>query len=147
MLSSAAGIMERVRGAIESYTPAMAQAGSGLIMGIGQGITESTGYLLERVNTLGARVLSEIESVFEIASPSKKTLYIGEMIGEGLAAGIAQSLSKVEISAGKLYSAAEAPQSVKNTYNTYNSTYNGTGAQGDAVNMADFENRIRRAYA
>lgn len=147
MLSSAAGIMERVRAAIESYTPAMAQAGSGLIMGIGQGITESTGYLLERVNTLGARVLSEIESAFEIASPSKKTMYIGEMIGEGLAVGIAQSLSKVEISAGKLYSAAEAPQSVKNTYNTYNATYNGAGGQGDAVNMADFENRIRRAYA
>ena len=34
MLSLSAGIMERVRAAIESYTPAMAQAGSGLIMGI-----------------------------------------------------------------------------------------------------------------
>ncbi|MBN2879996.1 MAG: hypothetical protein JXN65_10270 [Clostridia bacterium] len=147
MLSSITGIMERVKAAIGSYTPEMAQAGGGLVIGIGQGITESTGYLLAKVNTLGARVLNEIESAFEIASPSKRTMYIGEMIGEGLAEGIAKSLSKVEISAGRLYTAAEPAQSVKNIYNTYNSTYNGASAQGDAVNMADFENRIRRAYA
>lgn len=128
-------------------SPLMVQAGVDLVGGISTGIEQSSRGLLNKINKLGQSVLSEIENVFEIASPSKKTAYLGEMIGDGLAAGIAQSLGKVQVATNGLNDAAGGQVSGGgSTYNTYNTTYKGAGSTSEAVNIADFENRIRRAY-
>lgn len=140
-------IVREIAENMKSDSPLMVQTGIDLIGGISIGIEKSSGGLLGKINKLGQSVLSEIENVFEIASPSKKTAYLGQMIGEGLAAGIAQSLGKVQVSANLLYDAAENSASAGgSTYNTYNTTYMGAGNNSEAVNLADFENRIRRAY-
>lgn len=140
-------VMDKVCGEFEGYNVNMIGIGTELVAGIGLGISQSTGALLVKIHSFGQSVLGEMESVFDIASPSKKTIYLGQMIGEGLAAGITKSLGSVELSASALYGAAmiDAP-STSNTYNTYNTTYQAT-TSSNAVNMADFENRIRRAYA
>lgn len=140
-------MVSKIAEKISTDSPLMVQAGIDLIGGISSGIEQSSGGLLTKINKLGQSVLSEIENVFEIASPSKKTAYLGEMIGQGLAAGIAQSLGNVQVSANMLYDAAAGSASAgSSTYNTYNTTYMGAGNRSEAVNLADFENRIRRAY-
>ncbi|MEX1376494.1 MAG: hypothetical protein AB1Z23_03360 [Eubacteriales bacterium] len=141
-------IVGRIQSEFALHSEGMAQTGSSLMSGIGQGISSSLGGILQAVNSVGQSVLQEIESVFQIASPSKKTAYLGEMIGEGLAEGINRSLEKVEISAGGMYAAAmdTAPRA-GSVYNTYHTTYNAPNTAGSAAGMADFENRIRRAYA
>lgn len=129
---------------IQSDSPLMVQAGIDLIGGISEGIENASGGVMDKINSLGQKILAEIESVFEIASPSKKTAYFGEMIGEGLAAGIANSMSRIDISSGGVYATPQMQSS--STYNTYNTTYMGDRSNSEAVNLADFENRIRRAY-
>ena len=147
ILSSVQYIMDRIISSFNGYNGQMTGVGAELMQGIGIGIIQSSSYLKEQVQTMGESVIAEIGNVFEIASPSRKTMYLGEMIGEGLAVGIAQSLGKVEISAGNMYQGVmDATNKTNNTYNTYNSTYNGKAGVNDSVSMADFENRIRRAY-
>jgi hypothetical protein len=133
---------------MQADSPMMMQAGIDLIGGISAGIEQSADGLLGKVNRLGQSVISEIEKVFEIASPSQKTAYLGQMIGQGLAAGITESLGKVQLSAAGLYDSAQGISPAgSRTYNTYNTTYMGSGNNSEAVNLADLENRIRRAYA
>ena len=140
-------LMQSVIARLAGHTEEMQGVGEDLVAGIGIGIMRGSGQLKEQINSMGQSVLREIRDVFEIASPSKKTAYLGQMIGEGLAAGISDSLKNVELQAGNMYSAAtEAVQGSSYTYNTYNSTYNAGASQADNVKMADFENRLRRAY-
>jgi len=135
-----------IAASMQADSQMMVQAGIDLIGSISTGIEQSSGGLLGKINDLGQSVLSEIENVFEIASPSKKTAYLGEMIGEGLANGIANSLGRVQVSAGGMHDAAMGAGASSSTYNTYNTTYMGANKNSEAVNLADFENRIRRAY-
>lgn len=140
-------IVGRIQSEFAQHSESMAQTGSSLMAGIGLGISNGLSGILSAVNSVGQSVLSEIENVFQIASPSKKTTYLGQMIGEGLAEGINRSLEKVEISAGGMYAAAtDAAPRAGSVYNTYHTTYNAQSTS-QAANMADFENRIRRAYA
>jgi len=147
IIKSSDSLMKDVVFNLSGYAGDMQNVGENLMSGIGIGIAQSSGQIKEQIKSMGQSVLSEIKNVFEIASPSKKTAYLGQMIGEGLAAGISDSLKKVELSAGSMYSAAtEAAQTSSYTYNTYNSTYNAGANTSDNVKLADFENRLRRAY-
>ena len=147
IIASSGSMIESVIGSLAGYQGDMEGIGANLMEGVGMGIIQSSSALKEQIQSMGQSVLTEIKNVFEIASPSKKTAYLGQMIGEGLAYGIAESIGKVNMASQSMYSAATQDAGASNyTYNTYNSTYNANAGINDSVKMADFENRLRRAY-
>lgn len=64
------------------------EAGANLVSGLWEGISSKVGWLISQVDGFLEGVWSSIEGFFQIASPSKKTAWIGGMLTEGLANGI-----------------------------------------------------------
>lgn len=65
--------------------------GGDLITGLWNGLNNKLSWLKTKIKSFTSSVLSSIKSFFGVNSPSKETAWIGEMLDEGLAAGIEDS--------------------------------------------------------
>ncbi len=87
-------IPEMVRNMIQTFLNFIGgfkDAGAQLLKGLWNGISDTVGWVIDRIKGIGSRILSGIKSVLGIHSPSKETAWMGEMLGRGLADGITAS--------------------------------------------------------
>ena len=94
----------------------MASAGSNLIHGLFNGISNATSWLYNKLSGWVSNVLSYIKSKFGIHSPSKKTAVFGKFLAQGLAVGMLKNVSSVN-KASKLL-ATQALKAIANTSKT-----------------------------
>ena len=64
------------------------EVGTELVQGIWNGINNAKDWVLDKIKGFGTSILDGIKSVFDIASPSKKTAVFGKYLAEGLAVGV-----------------------------------------------------------
>lgn len=77
-----------------SFIGGFKDAGANLLKGLWNGISDTVGWVIDRIKGIGSRILSGIKSVLGIHSPSKETEWMGKMLGEGLANGITYSTAE-----------------------------------------------------
>ena len=69
----------------------LSQIGTYLIEGLWNGMENAVDWLIDKIQGLCSDAYDAIKDFFGIASPSKETAWLGEMIGLGLATGIEDS--------------------------------------------------------
>jgi phage-related protein len=81
-------------------------SGRDLIYGLVRGIDSVANWIYNRIIGIAQSAWNAILDFFGIASPSKEMQWVGEMLGEGLARGIAGMVGTVGAAADRLSSAA-----------------------------------------
>ena len=66
-------------------------AGANLVQGLWNGISGAAGWLWGKITEWLSSIWEGIKEFFQVASPSKKMAWMGEMLGEGLTEGITAS--------------------------------------------------------
>lgn len=79
--------------------------GYNLITGLWEGIKGATNWLKNKITGFASGVLSSIKSSFGVKSPSRETMWIGDMLGVGLGKGIEGSINKIKQKTKKLHDA------------------------------------------
>lgn len=69
--------------------------GTNLVRGIWNGISNVTGWIINKIGGFTSSVLKSIKGFFGIHSPSKKTAWVGKMLMEGMSKGIDDNVSEV----------------------------------------------------
>lgn len=88
--------------AISQLPSKIYSVGKNIVEGLWNGINDMAGWIAGKIQGFGAGVLGGIKDFFGIASPSKETAYLGEMIGLGLGNGIAKMSNYVVDQASKV---------------------------------------------
>ncbi|MBQ8994512.1 MAG: hypothetical protein IJ091_11345 [Oscillospiraceae bacterium] len=70
--------------------------GDMLVKGIWNGISEGASWLWGKITGWAGDVMQHLSDAFGIASPSKKTAWMGKMLDQGLANGIEDNMSMVD---------------------------------------------------
>lgn len=81
----------------------MLSAGKDLVRGLWDGLSNSLGWIKEKITGWVGNVLDFIKGLFGIASPAKSTIEMGEWLAKGLAVGIIDSKDEVDEAFTKLY--------------------------------------------
>ena len=82
--------------------------GRNLIEGLWEGIKSMGSWLWQKIKGFGEDVLGWLGDIFGIASPSKKTRWQGQMLGEGYVLGIEDMIPEVEKAMSSLATGVEA---------------------------------------
>jgi len=110
----------------------------------------------DKAKQIANGVASRFGDTWEVRSPSRKAIGLSTNFIKGLTIGMAKGDALIEMSGGLARGMTDRMHSTFNSYgntsssvnnNTYNTTYQAATLDNDGANMADFENRIRRAYA
>lgn len=80
----------------------MLSIGKDLVRGLWNGISDMTGWVLDKIQGFGSSVLDGIKDFFDIHSPSRKTAWMGKMLAAGLANGITNNLTPVNKAVRKM---------------------------------------------
>lgn len=91
-LLSIIGAVPKVLG---SLLDAMGSVGSNLVKGLWNGISDVTGWVLDKIKGFGKSILNGIKSIFGIHSPSTEMAWMGKMLDQGLADGITDNLHPI----------------------------------------------------
>lgn len=91
--------------ATDAYTESLL-IGSNIGQGIIDGISSMWASVIGFAESLAQAVYDKIKAALSIKSPSKKTTFLGEMLGEGLILGMANAERKVANAAGSMTGAA-----------------------------------------
>ena len=78
-----------------SLLDAMGSVGSNLVKGLWNGISDVTGWVLDKIKGFGKSILNGIKSIFGIHSPSTEMAWMGKMLDQGLADGITDNLHPI----------------------------------------------------
>lgn len=89
--TAAMQIGRQIWNSIKGFAGQMASAGRDLMMGLVQGIASAIGSVISAVVNAAKGILGAVKGVFGIASPSKETAWMGEMLAQGLAEGISDN--------------------------------------------------------
>ncbi len=128
----------------------MPQIGIDLMLGLIEGIKSQISAISDTIREITGNIVGDIKEFFGIASPSKVMMELGAYTGEGFAMGISGSMPDIQNAYAAMVNPATTNYSNQSSVlnnNTYNMTYQAATSDNDQVNMADLENRIRRAYA
>ena len=82
------------------------EVGKYLVEGFAKGIDKNTYKAEDSVSAMSKAALEAAEKELEIASPAKKTIYIGRWFGIGFASGIEDTTGVVETTSGNLSNSA-----------------------------------------
>ena len=93
-------------------------AGRELVTGLWQGIQENEDWLLQMIEGFTSGVTNAIKGFFGIASPSKKTEWMGEMLTEGLAEGISNKTSSIKTAISNLDVVSQLEKAIPNVERT-----------------------------
>jgi len=136
-------ISDSMRKKVKELFPSIKFTGGMFMLGLASGLAQYQHIAFARAAYIALRIASIIRGAWEVRPPSQKV--VGLPIGGGLS----------EMSGGLARGMTDQMQSTFNSYgntsssvnnNTYNTTYQSATSNNDGANMADFENRIRRAY-
>ena len=86
--TAATNLVSGIVNIVKSLPSKMLAIGKNLVQGIWTGISNSFTWIKNKISGWVGNVLSFIKKLFGIASPSKETAWMGEMLDEGLAEGM-----------------------------------------------------------
>ena len=98
VLGSIIGAVGRILGVIgDTLSPGnLARIGGDLIRGLWNGISNVTGWILDKIKGFGKSVMDGIKGIFGIHSPSTEWAWVGKMDVMGLAKGITDNAGLVD---------------------------------------------------
>jgi phage-related protein len=97
VIASLIGLFPKLIGAILGQIPKMVDAGFQLISGLARGLMDSIPRLLgEAASAIGNALTNGVKAVFQIRSPSRVFMDIGENVVTGLEQGITDNLRMLE---------------------------------------------------
>lgn len=104
VLGSIIGAVGRILGVIgDTLSPSnLARIGGDLIKGLWNGISNVTGWLMDKIKGFGSAVMDGIKGIFGIHSPSTEWAWVGKMDVMGLAKGITDNAGLVNKAVDKL---------------------------------------------
>jgi hypothetical protein len=88
-------IIEGIITSIGSFVGKIAEAGSNLIKGLWQGISDVTGWIMDKISGFMSSVVNSIKNFFGIRSPSSLFAGIGRNMGEGIGVGFGEAMEQV----------------------------------------------------
>ena len=100
-------IINKLAEALKNSLNKIVDIGKNLIVGLWEGIKSMGSWLWDKVKGFGEDVLDWFGDIFGIHSPSTKMRWQGQMIGEGLALGIDDSIGEVEKAMSSLATGVE----------------------------------------
>lgn len=103
------GLPGRVVDAIGDIGGRMVQVGKDIISGIVRGLSNAAGWIRDKLMAIAREAWDAVLNFFGIASPAREGIWAGEMIGRGLALGLARMVGPVGAAAGQLAAAAALP--------------------------------------
>lgn len=89
--SAAKNTLDAVVNGLKELPSKIKTIGGDLITGLWNGLNNKLSWLKSKIKSFTSSVLDSIKGFFGVNSPSKETAWIGEMLDEGLAAGIEDS--------------------------------------------------------
>lgn len=109
--AAAKSLLDSVVNGIKSLPGKVLSVGSDLVTGLWNGINNKLTWLKNKISSFTSSVLDGIKSFFGVNSPSRETMWIGDMLDQGLAEGIvdgakAPMRAMQRVSAGVLDAAA-----------------------------------------
>jgi phage-related protein len=81
--------------AIGASVGQIVEAGSNLIKGLWQGISNVTGWIMDKIGGFMSSVVNGIKGFFGISSPSRLFAGIGRNLGEGIGVGFEDAMEQV----------------------------------------------------
>lgn len=96
------GLLQAIPNVLKAAVTGLWDIGSNLVKGLWNGISDVTGWILDKIRGFGNSILSGIKGIFGIHSPSKEMEWMGEMLDRGLAKGITGGIGDVEDAMGVL---------------------------------------------
>lgn len=97
LLSKIPQIITSIVSGFGDYYSEMGEVGKELIKGLWEGIKDMTGWITDKLEGFGESVLKGIKKFFGVESPSKLMRdEVGQYIGQGVGAGIVDSIPKVK---------------------------------------------------
>src|SRR5699024_2136490 len=129
----------RVVSVFSNLASRLSSAGAMAGAGFRNGLASQAGSIISTAQSIANSVSSTIQSALRIASPSKVTTYLGEMVGAGLIAGMDGMVSGVESSANRLSVATLPTTDLGNT--RYSGSISGTSTSSKLDEVIDAINR------
>jgi phage-related protein len=96
------GLLQAIPNVLKGAVMGLWDIGRNLVMGLWNGISDVTGWILDKIRGFGASILSGIKGIFGIHSPSKEMEWMGQMLDQGLARGITGGVGVVDDAMGEL---------------------------------------------
>ncbi len=138
------------------HLPEIVSAGFNLVKGLWQGISNAAGWLWSQISGWLGGLIDGIKEFLGIASPSKETAWMGEMMAEGLASGIDAAGTDAVAAASNLNSEMLAAMGTGSLSATGSATVThriegkvqveGVNTQGEVIAVMDliYENFVER---
>lgn len=96
------GLLQAIPNVLKAAVTGLRDIGSNLVKGLWNGISDVTGWILDKIRGFGNSILSGIKGIFGIHSPSKEMEWMGQMLDQGLARGITGGVGVVDDAMGEL---------------------------------------------
>ena len=129
----------RVVSVFSNLASRLSSAGAMAGAGFRNGLASQAGSIISTARSIANSVSSTIQSALRIASPSKVTAYLGEMVGAGLIAGMDGMVAGVESSANRLSLATLPTTDLGNS--RYGGSISGTSTSAKLDEVIDAINR------
>ena len=95
-------IGERIQKQFKKLGTGAYASGLSVTQGLIDGMTADDKKIVAAAKALAERIASAIRKALKINSPSKLTMYLGEMVGAGLAAGMDDTTDRIEMAARRM---------------------------------------------
>lgn len=89
--SGMSNVVSTVTSTLKSLPSKVLSIGGDLVSGLWNGINNKLSWLKSKISSFTSSVLDSIKGFFGVNSPSKETAWIGEMLDQGLAKGLADN--------------------------------------------------------
>lgn len=128
-----------VQDAFKDLPGELEELGMQTMQGFLSGLTTNTEYMESAVRTFVSGIIDQFKSQLGIASPSKVTMKLGELVGEGFADGILDMVNAVKDAAKEITDAVTDNLSLDQSLSGAKSAiYTATGAAGLNRNAGSF---------
>lgn len=130
--SAASSVVSTITSKLSQLPGKVLSIGGNLVSGLWNGIGNKLGWLKSKISSFTQSVLSSIKSFFGVHSPSTETAWIGDMLDQGLAQGIARSADAPEAAmqkvAGGVLNTAQADLNGLTMSRQIDANFGGTGS-------------------
>jgi TP901 family phage tail tape measure protein len=106
---------DEMQAAFKSLPEQLEALGKSTMEGFLKGLTGNTDYMSKSIKTFISGMIDTFKKQLGIASPSKVTMEIGELVGEGFAEGILKMVSTVQDAAKDITNAVSSNLDIKGT--------------------------------
>ena len=139
MIGNIIGAAGRIIGSIAgALAPSnLVRIGGDLLRGLWQGISDVSGWVIDKIKGFGASVLNSIKGIFGIKSPSREFASIGKMNMQGLAKGINDNAGLVTKSIDSVAGAALAGMTGVNS--ALATGFNSNASLSQSIAVGDYE--------